>query len=106
MKISKASAVRQDWDRVKSWNYKLKSLPGYQSVVYAELRGDHGEVHTNDLERVYYIVDGQGEFSFLGKTIAVKKDDVITVPAHTNYDYKPIENTVLKVLLFMELWDN
>lgn len=106
MKISQNKSIRQDWDQVKSWNYKLKHLSYYQSVVYAELDGDHGKVHTNDLERVYYIIDGQGKFIIKNKTTSVKKGDVVTVPAHTNYDYKPINNTTLKILLFMELWDN
>lgn len=106
MKISKSQARRQDWDEVKSWNYKLSSLSQQMSIVYAELEGVHGEVKTNKVERVYYILDGEGEFSIDGKTVSVSKEDVITVPPNTIYDYKQSGDKLLKVLLFMELWDN
>lgn len=106
MKISKSQTKREDWGEVKSWNYKLiDSLPK-KSVVYAELNGVHGEVKTKEVERVYYILNGVGEFIFNRKAIEVKKDDVITVPPNTAYNYKPLKGTTLKVLLFMELWDN
>jgi len=64
MKISKNKAIKEDWDEVKSWNYKLPHLDPKMSVVYAELDGEHGLVHTNEIERVYYIIEGQGEFIF------------------------------------------
>ncbi len=106
MKISGQQSKRHDWDEVRSWNYKLKHLEKYQSVVYAELDGDHGEVNTEDIERIYYIVGGEGEFEIKGETTQVKQGDVITVPPNTKYNYHPINNTTLKILLFMELWDN
>jgi len=106
MKIYKNQAIQQDWDEVKSWNYKLKQLKTYQSVVYAELKGEHGEVETKDVERVYFIVEGKGEFEINKKTVKVEKGDVVTVPAKTIYNYRPIKKSTLKVLLFMELWDN
>ncbi len=106
MKVSQQDAVRQDWDKAKSWNYKLKHLQGYQSVVYAELKGDHGEVNTNEQERVYFIIEGEGQLSFNEQKIIARKGDVVTIPPTTTYDYRPINNTVLKVILFMELWDN
>lgn len=106
MKISKQDAKRQDWDKVRSWNYKLRHLEKYQSVIYAELDGDHGEVATNDVERVYFILEGEGEFDIAGEITQVKQNDVITVPPHTKFNYRPINNKTLKILLFMELWDN
>lgn len=106
MKISKTQAIREDWDRVRSWNYKLTHLSPKMSVVYAKLDGDHGEVKTKDVERIYYILEGEGEFIIEGETTKVQKDDVITVPPNTVYDYKPSNKTMLKILLFMELWDN
>jgi len=106
MKISKLHAKRQDWEKVRSWNYKLSCLSPQRSVVYAELDGVHGEVKTKETERAYYILDGEGEFIIDGKTAKVKKEDVITVPPNTVYDYKPLNDNTLKVLLIMELWDN
>jgi mannose-6-phosphate isomerase-like protein (cupin superfamily) len=106
MKIEQAQSVRHDWDKVKSWNYKLKHLSPYQSVVYAEITDDHGEVNTNDVERIYYIVDGKGEFVIGQEITGVAKDDVFTVPPHTIYNYHSLPGNVLKVVLIMELWDN
>jgi len=106
MRIARTQAKRQDWDEVRSWNYKIANLSPKMSVVYAELDGVHGEVKTKDIERIYYILDGKGEFTFSNKTFKVSKGDVITVPPNTTYDYKPIGKKTLKILLFMELWDN
>ena len=105
MKISKNKAIKEDWDEVKSWNYKLPHLDPKMSVVYAELDGEHGLVHTNEIERVYYIIEGQGEFTFNKEKITAGTGDVVTIPAKTEYDYSPI-NGKLKVVMFMDLWNN
>lgn len=106
MKINKSSAAREDWNKTKSWNYKLPQMKDYQSVVYAEIQGDHGEVSSNNIERVYYIVDGEGEFEMGNEIITVTNGDVLTVSPKTTYNYHSINGTTLKVILFMELWDN
>ena len=106
MKITQQQSIREDWDRVKSWNYKLKHLMPYQSVVYAEIQEDHGAVHTNETERIYFIIDGVGEFVYNNETISVTKGDIITIPPKTNYNYHSTKKSTLKIILFMELWDN
>lgn len=106
MYIPKEASKRQDWDKVKSWNYKLPHIQPKISVVYAEVVGEHGEVTTKDLEWIYYIIDGEGEFIINGQKQAVKKDDVITVPAHTPYNYFGSESNPLKVVMFIDLWEN
>jgi len=106
MKISSDQAIRQDWDQTKSWNYKLKHISPYQSVVYAEITNDHGEVKTNDIERIYYIIDGEGEFVIANEITPVRKGDVFTIPPHTTYNYHALPNSTLKIILMMELWDN
>ncbi len=106
MKITQQQSITQDWDQTKSWNYKLTHLNPYQSVVYAEIQEDHGAVHTNEIERIYFIIDGTGEFEYNNETISVSKGDVVTVPPKTNYNYHATKKSTLKVLLLMELWDN
>jgi len=106
MKITQKQSIREDWDQTKSWNYKLKHISPYQSIVYAEITNDHGEVHTNDIERIYYIIDGDGEFVIDSEVTKVAKGDVFTVPPKTVYNYHSVPNQTLKVLLIMELWDN
>lgn len=106
MKITQQQSVREDWDETKSWNYKLKHLDKYQSIVYAEVTNDHSEVSTKDIERIYYIIEGQGEFVIGNEVSKVIKGDVFTVPPKTVYNYHSLPNQKLKVLLIMELWDN
>lgn len=106
MKIEKENAIREDWDEVKSWNYKLPQLEPRMSVVYAELEGDHSLVHTEDLERIYFIIDGQGEFDIGQEKINVNAGDVVTIPPKTEYNYRPINDSKLKVVMFMDLWEN
>lgn len=108
MKVTIDQAKREDWDKVKSWNYQLPHLSPKRSVVYAELEGVHGEVESGELERVYYIMEGEGEGEFVinGESILIKAGEVITVPPNTKYDYKPMNNSDLKIVLFMEIWEN
>ena len=106
MKISKQQSTSENWDKIKSWNYQLKHLQDYKSVVYAELDGDHGAVESENIEREYFIIEGSGVFDINGEATEVFKGDVITIPPHTKYNYHPNSETTLKVLLFMELWDN
>ena len=106
MYISKTAAKREDWDQVKSWNYKLPQLQPSKSVVYAEIVGEHGEVTTRESEWVYYVIEGSGEFVIDGQAQQVEAGDVITVPANTKYNYKSVVERPLKVVMFIDLWDN
>lgn len=106
MYISKDKSIREDWDEVKSWNYKLPHLTPKKSVVYAEIKGEHGEVKTKESEWVYYIIEGNGEFIINKETTKVSAGDVITVPSNTEYNYIANENETLKVVMFIDLWDN
>ncbi len=106
MYIPKGEAKREDWSGVKSWNYKLPYLNPKMSVVYAEVVGEHGEVSTKDSEWVYYVIDGKGEFNIDGIVTKVSLGDVITVPPNTKYNYKSRSTVPLKVVMFIDLWDN
>jgi len=106
MKINKEQAIKENWDEVKSWNYKLPHFSPRMSVVYAELEGDHSLVHTEELERIYYIIEGSGEFDIGQEKINVNTGDVITIPPKTEYNYRPINNSKLKVAMFMDIWEN
>jgi len=109
MKVRKEEAIKEVWDNVESRNYKLTHLPSkYQSIVYAKLTGSHGEVHTSEVERVYYVLRGEGEFNVEGEMTKVVQGDVFTVPPQKTYNYYPLQDSTepLEILLFMELWNN
>lgn len=106
MKITKKESIRENWDKVKSWNYKLDHLSPKMSVVYAELEDTHGKVSTKEIERIYYIINGQAEFIINNKKTLVKKGDVITIPPKTKYNYSPIGKEKLQVVMFMDIWEN
>lgn len=105
-KISKYQSKQQDWDQVKSWNYKINTPLTPNSVVYAEIQGEHGEVITGDREYIYYILSGTGKFISQDEEIQVGEGDVIVIPPQTPYNYWAKDNNTLKIILFMDLWDN
>ncbi|HSX39062.1 MAG TPA: AraC family ligand binding domain-containing protein [Candidatus Saccharimonadales bacterium] len=106
MYISINNSKRQDWDKVKSWNYKLDFLKPEMSVVYAEVVGEHGDAETKESEWIYYIIEGNGEFMINRTTTKVSSGDVITIPPHTKYTYRSVDSITLKVVMFIDLWDN
>lgn len=40
MHITKQDSKTQNWDQVKSWNYKLPHLDPKKSVVYAQVKAN------------------------------------------------------------------
>jgi len=100
-KLLKKDAEYFERDGISGYNYDIKLIEPNSSVVYAELIKPHGKVKTSSHERVYYIVQGRGEFIINNKKFNVKKADMIVVPPHTFYDYKPLTKK-LKVILFTE----
>ncbi|PIR43875.1 hypothetical protein COV24_00445 [candidate division WWE3 bacterium CG10_big_fil_rev_8_21_14_0_10_32_10] len=102
-KISIDKAVSENWGGVESLNYKVDKN---NSIVYAKLKGEHGEVKTEKRQRMYYILSGIGKFTVGTKVIDAKKGDVIVIPPNSKYNYKSTNTSTLVVILFMELWDN
>jgi mannose-6-phosphate isomerase-like protein (cupin superfamily) len=103
-KISRSQAQPYGNDVVSAFNYGFPDVNGGTSIVYAELTNIHGEVSTDDRARIYYIIDGVGEFVVDGEQSSVKIGDVIPVPPNTTYNYWPTKG-VLKCLLYMEYFD-
>lgn len=100
-KISKKDAIQHGREGVNGWYYQLPEVNNGTTVAYAEFTGEHGERTIGDRERIYYILDGQGEFIVNGDTFEVESGDLIPIPPHATYDLWP-KNGTLKVLLYME----
>ncbi len=64
------------------------------SVGIVEWRGRHGRIMQPVSDRVYLVIDGEGEFYFGGEegqdeeTVSVGKDDVLLILKGTVYDYE------------------
>lgn len=103
-KLTKDDAIRNDTDALKGWYYQLPEVDGGRSVIYAEVTGDHGQRIIKEKPRIYYIIEGEGEFTVNGEKTIAKTGDVIVIPPFATYGYictKP----VLKLLLVMDLID-
>jgi len=104
LKIPKTQAVKYNREGFKGYNYPLPNIENGSSILFAELTGDHGVRTIGDKARIYFILEGTGEFLINGKKVNVKPYDVVPIKPHTTYNYHPT-SPVIKVLLFMELLD-
>lgn len=105
IKLSRKDAKPYGRIGVRAFNYPLPDVNGGSSVIYAELTGEHGERTIGARARLYYILDGHGEFVVNGEKTSVVSGDVIVIPPNGVYNYWPTKNTILKCLLYMELLD-
>lgn len=102
LKISKKDAVKHSREGVRGTYYLLPETDGGKTVAYAEFTGEHGERTIGDVSRIYYILDGAGEFVINGKKFNVETGDVVPVPPHATYNLFPTSE-VLKIILYCEL---
>lgn len=64
------------------------------SVGMVEARGRHGRIKQPVSDRVYLVLEGEGEFFFgdeeegTDEVVPVSKDEVVIIPKDTVYDYK------------------
>lgn len=87
------------WKGLKGWVYSSKEDFENASVAYFEVTESHGKVKTTRSDRVYFVIDGEGEFIIDEEIISVKESDVVIVPKNTPYDYKVKKHHILKLFL-------
>ena len=63
------------------------------SVGIVEARGRHGRIRQSVSDRVYLVLEGEGEFFFgdgevTDEVVPVAKDDVVLIPKDAVYDYR------------------
>ncbi|MFA5755117.1 MAG: hypothetical protein WC909_01995 [Candidatus Paceibacterota bacterium] len=98
MKFEFNKTLKFGWKGLKGWSYNSSADFPRASAAYFEVTGNHGRVKSKKSDRIYFVVDGRGEFMIKDKTISVKKKDVIIVPRNTDYDYKA-KNGIMKLFL-------
>jgi mannose-6-phosphate isomerase-like protein (cupin superfamily) len=104
MKFSRNDAQKQTAEGLSYWVYNTKMQFSGASAAYFELTASHGLTRSTVSDRVYYVVDGHGEF-IMGhdesghETIQVGPTDVVIVPRNTEYDYWASSGETLKLFM-------
>ena len=99
MKFKLENASEFGWEGLKGRAYNSSDDFAGLSGALFEVTGSHGRTKTPVSDRVYLILDGEGEFNIDGEIFMVKKTDMVVVPKDTFYDYKALNNTTLKMFL-------
>ncbi|MDO9028276.1 MAG: hypothetical protein Q7U68_05380 [Candidatus Roizmanbacteria bacterium] len=88
MKFTFKKAFHFNWPGLKGWAYNSKEDFANASAAVFEVQDHHGKIKTTRSDRVYYVLEGKGEFIIKQEIIAVESTDVIIVPKNTEYDYR------------------
>lgn len=99
MKFSIKDGSDFGWEGLKAKAISSKDDFKNASTAYFEVTGSHGKVMTELSDRIYLVLDGEGQFIVDGLTHEVSKGDVIIVPRCTPYDYGAKKGSVLKLYL-------
>lgn len=100
MQYSFSNSTPFGWPGLTGRAYNSKDDFAAASAAYFEVTDmGHGEVKTTLSDRVYYVIDGKGEFIINGKTELVEATDVIIVPKNTAYNYMATKGGLMKLFL-------
>ncbi len=99
MKFTLAHATGFGWTGLKAKAYNSREDFENASAAVFEVTGSHGKIKTTLSDRIYYVLQGSGEFEINGNKFSVTKTDVIIVPKNTSYNYRATNHTVLKMFL-------
>ncbi len=95
------------WKGLKGKAYNDASNFKDASVSQFEVTGRHGKVKSLVSNRIYLVLEGEGEFIINEQIIPVKATDVIVVPKDTPYDYKAKKGKTLKLfMIHTPAWDS
>jgi mannose-6-phosphate isomerase-like protein (cupin superfamily) len=98
-KFELKDAYEFGWEGLKAKAYSDASNFKEASVSVFYVTGSHGKVKSLVSNRIYYVLEGEGEFIINNEIIPVKITDVVIVPKNTPYDYKAKKGTTLKLFL-------
>ncbi|MEM5778688.1 MAG: cupin domain-containing protein [Candidatus Aenigmatarchaeota archaeon] len=105
LKFKLKDAYKFGWEGLKGLAYNSKKDFKRASAAMFEVTGRHGKVKSLVSDRVYLVLEGQGEFIINNKKVTVKKDDVIIVPKNTPYDYKAVKGKLKLFLVHTPAFD-
>ena len=105
LKITKKNSIHHERDGVNAYYYQMPDINNGTTFAYAEFKSEHGERKIGGRSRIYYILEGEGEFVINGKKFTVSAGDIVPIPEYGTYNLWPEKGKTLKVILYMELLD-
>ena len=99
MKFTLKDAYKFGWDGLQGFAYNSKEDFANASAALFEVRGNHGKVKTTVSDRVYYVIEGEGEFIINDEIISISATDVVIVPKNIPYDYRVKDGQIMKLFL-------
>lgn len=105
MKFTLDKTFTFGWNGLKGWAYNAKKDFPNASTAYFEVTKNHGKIKTTHSDRIYYVIEGEGEFIIGNKIEKVKQTDVIIIPKDTPYDYKTKKGKLKLFLVHTPAYD-
>ena len=87
MKFTKDKARRFGWEGIEGYAYLSKEDFPDMSCAYIIVTGRQGKIKSIKNNRIYFVMEGEGEFVVNDKPVAVKAGDAVIIPKDTPYDY-------------------
>ena len=91
MKFSAKDAKQFSFRNVKGLSYMTGEDFENISASVVETKGAILPVKNKKSDRIYYVIEGEGEFVVGEKKYEVSESDVVIVPKNTFYSYKTLE---------------
>jgi len=84
MIIKKIDTNQKNVGPMKIWEYKIN--PDFSGALI-EIDGDHGKMKCVGEDRIYFIIEGGGQFVLDEKETEVEPNDLIFVARNTPYNF-------------------
>ena len=87
MKFKLKNAQPFESEGIRGLSYNTKEEFPSASAAYIEVKGRKEKVRNIVSDKIFYVLEGEGEFMINGEIIPVKATDVVVVPKMTPYNY-------------------
>jgi mannose-6-phosphate isomerase-like protein (cupin superfamily) len=87
MKLTLDTAYLWSMPGLEGRSYGSKEISPVASASVIEVDGRHGKGKTTVSDRVFYILEGDGEFTVGDEVFMVGSTDVVVIPKNTIFDY-------------------
>jgi mannose-6-phosphate isomerase-like protein (cupin superfamily) len=88
MKFTRDKARRFGWKGIDGWAYLSREDFPEMSCSYIIVTGRHGRTKSLTNNRIYFVIEGRGEFIINDKSIRVSAGEAVVVPKNTPYDFR------------------